>query len=262
MDLPSSPTGYVEPGFGIAAAEHLLDLPGFWPVYYGPVWDEIAEEPEAFGADAADVDEAVEQLYGTTSTVWPAYRLPMAGGHLLWIVHRNYPEDSGTDYLVTHPDWEHHVYLASIEGHYSGPGLSWPELLAVAESAPADAEGVLDADLRLLLLLPAFGDADVPVAEAAERISRALTAVGVAAEVAPGLAEQFAEHPFWEEPTWTIQGRSPLSGGTAEPGPLAVCDERHSPRTAALGQGITRDQAHALADALAGRPATAQPAAR
>ena len=251
MDVPTSLARYAEPGHGIAPAEGLLTLAGFWPAYFLPGWDDFLEEPELFGADEADVDAATEALYSARD-VWPAYRIPLAGGHLLWTVHRNFPDDPGTDYLITHPDWDREAPLASLEGHFTGPGLSWPELVAVADSAPAGAEGVCDPASRLLLLLPAFGDADVPLAEAVARVSGALIAVGVTAREAPGVAERLLDHPFWEGPTWTVQGASPLSGDTAGPSPLAVCDGHHSPRTLPLAQGCTPAQARALADALAG----------
>lgn len=253
MDLPPSLTGYAVPGHGIAPAEHLVEAPGFWPAYYLPVFDEFVAEPELFGADSADVDEAMSDLHCAEET-WPAFRIPLAGGHVLWIVHRNFPGEAGTDYLVTHPDWDRHMDLASLDGHFSGPGLSWPELLAVAESAPAEGEGVRDPDLRLLLLLPAFGDADTPEAEAVERIAGALRAVGVAGEAASEVAEKLLDHQFWDPPTWTVPGAGPLSGGTSGPGVLPVCDGAWSPRTVQLGRGISATQAHALAAALTGQP--------
>ncbi|GAA3830403.1 hypothetical protein GCM10023083_74110 [Streptomyces phyllanthi] len=189
--------GYAQPGHGIAAAEHLLDLPGFWPAYYGPAWDGFAADPEPFGADTADVDAAAEALYDTTR-IWPAYRLPLRDGRLLWIVHRNFPDDAGTDYLVTGPGTGGHTTLASSEGHHRGPGLSWPELTAIAESAPRDEQGIRDPDLRLLLLLPAFGAVDVLcVDEAASRISGALGTVGVPQDVAPAMADRFLDRPVW-----------------------------------------------------------------
>ncbi|MDO0916147.1 hypothetical protein QQM39_36565 [Streptomyces sp. DT2A-34] len=261
MEVPTSLAGYAMPGHGIAPAEQLLGTPGFWPAFYAPVRDEFVADPEVFGADSADVDEAAEALYGAEQ-IWPAFRIPMAGGHVLWIVHRNFPDDSGTDFLIAHPDWDRHACLASLDGHYSGPGLSWPELVAVAESAPADAAGVVDSGLRLLLLLPAFGDAEVPEAEAVARISGALRAVGVAEDAAPDVAERLLDHQFWDGPTWAVRGRSPLSGTTAEPGsPLALCDGQYSPRTVPPGLGLTADQERALADALAGGPRVDQPAA-
>ncbi|MFJ2830962.1 hypothetical protein ACIPC1_25920 [Streptomyces sp. NPDC087263] len=251
MDVPMSLARYAVPGHGIAPAEELLGLAGFWPAYFLPAWDEFMEEPALFGADEADVDAATEALYSAPEA-WPAYRIPLTGGHLLWVVHRNFPDDPGTDYLLTHPDWDRDAPLASLEGHFSGPGLSWPELVAVADSAPARDEGVRDPALRLLLLLPVFGDADVPVAEAISRISGALTTVGVAAGAAPGVAERLLDHPFWDGPTWTTQSESPLSGGAVGPSPLGVCDGQYSPRTLPLDLGGTPAHARALADALTG----------
>ncbi|NEB02226.1 hypothetical protein [Streptomyces sp. SID13726] len=212
MDVPTSLAGYAMPGHGIAPAERLLGLPGFWPAYLGAVRGEPVPEPELFGADAADMDAAAEALWDATS-VWPAYRIPLPEGRVLWIVHRNFPDDAGTDYLLTDQALSRERQLASIDGHFSGPAFSWPDLLTLADEVPADGEGVRDPDLRLLLLLPAYGDADTPVEEALVRISTALVGVGVAPDAAPGLAERFLDHPLWESPYWSAPGSSPLSGG-------------------------------------------------
>ncbi|CAL9610760.1 hypothetical protein [Streptomyces sp. Tu 3180] len=210
MDVPPPLAGYAVPGHGIAAAEHLLDLPGFWPAYLGSVWGGLAHEPEPFGADAADVDAAAEALHDATE-VWPAHRVPLPGGRVLWIVHGNLPDEPSTDYLLTSPDRARETRLASLQGHGAGPGLSWRDLVAVAGSAPADAEGVRDPDLRLLLLLPAYGDFETPADEATRRIAAALTTVGVSAEEAPGIAERFLDHPLWPAPLWPSGGEDLLS---------------------------------------------------
>ncbi|MFJ9137740.1 hypothetical protein ACIRRT_32245 [Streptomyces sp. NPDC102256] len=63
MDDSAPPPDLAPPGFSIAPAEQLLRLPGFWPAYYVPTWDDFADEPELFGADGADVDAAVDALY-------------------------------------------------------------------------------------------------------------------------------------------------------------------------------------------------------
>jgi len=219
MDLPAPLAGYAQPGHAIAPAEHLLALPGFWPAYLGPVWREFADEPEVFGADAADVDAAAEALYGLTES-WPAFRIPLRGGRVLWVVHRNFPDDAGTDYLLTDPDGPTETRLASIDGHHSGPGLSWPDLVSAADEVPPAAEGVRAPAQRLLLLLPAFADAEVPDDEGAERISGALTLVGVAEEAAGCMADRLLEHPLWPAPFWPGRGRSPLGRGSG-PGGLA-----------------------------------------
>ena len=230
MDVPTSLAGYAQPGHGIEPAEHQLDLPGFWPAYLGAVWGEVALEPEVFGADLADVDAAGEALWEATE-VWPAYRIPLAEGRAVWIVHRNFPDDAGTDYLLTDPVRPREQSLASIEGHFTGPGLSWSDLLAVADGTPPDGAGVRDPDLRLLLLLPAYGDAATPPEEALTRISTALAAVGVDVEAAPALAERFLDHPLWGSPYWNLPGGSPLSGGSGSGAVSLISGARLTPST-------------------------------
>ncbi|MFF5186934.1 hypothetical protein ACFY30_24745 [Streptomyces sp. NPDC000345] len=218
MEVPTALAGYAMPGHGIVPAEHHLGLPGFWPAHLGAFWGDFAYDPEPFGADAADVDAALEALHDTTR-VWPAYRIPLPLGQV-WIVHRNLPGDPGVDYLRTDPRLPGVQRLASIDGHCTGPGLSWPDLLAVADAAPPDGEGVRDPDQRLLLLLPAHGDADTPVQQALERLAAALVAVGLDPEAAPGAAERLRTHPLWESPSWDAPGSTPLSGGSAARSPV------------------------------------------
>ncbi|MEU1300158.1 hypothetical protein [Streptomyces shenzhenensis] len=55
-----------------------------------------------------------------------------------------------------------------------GPGLSWAELASAADNGSAGGS-TTDPHSRLLLLLPAFGDAAIP-ATAAERLASALHA--------------------------------------------------------------------------------------
>ncbi|WP_244258543.1 hypothetical protein [Streptomyces sp. Tu 2975] len=64
------------------------------------------------------------------------------------------------------------------DGHFMGPALSWPELTAAADHGlPGGC--TTDPDARLLLLLPALGDNDLPD-DAVERLTSALRAlVGV-----------------------------------------------------------------------------------
>jgi hypothetical protein len=58
---------------------------------------------------------------------------------------------------------EHPLNLAALEVHHTGPGLSWPELVFAANFSGAPF-GVVDPEARLLLLLPALGDAELPEA--------------------------------------------------------------------------------------------------
>ncbi|WP_327249468.1 hypothetical protein [Streptomyces sp. NBC_01320] len=251
----------------LVAGEGLLSRPAFWAAYL--MWmcetDDEDGEPAAewFGADEADVDAAYAELVDEGQ--WPVFRVPFGGGHSAVVVNRNFPEDEGTEYFVTHPEWgRRHGALATLDGHQAGPGLSWRELVHIANSVPSDAHdpGIHDPYARLLLLLPALGDEDLP-ADAVERVSQALVSVaGAPAGEATHVAQRLLlDHPLWEPARWEIPGPSPLSGGGA---PLCdgilQCDGYLSPRYGMrLAQGITAEQSERLARALgtwsAGGPA-------
>lgn len=90
------------------------------------------------------------------------------------IVYRTFADDTGIDYLLHHPDWDQAELLAQDDGHFMGPGLSWPELVAAADDA-LPGGSTTDPHARLLLLLPAFGDDEVPD-DAVDRLAVALRA--------------------------------------------------------------------------------------
>ncbi|GAA1113120.1 hypothetical protein [Kitasatospora arboriphila] len=242
----------------LVAGEELLSHPGFWAAYL--LWmcesdDEDAEPgAEWFGADEADVDAVYETLLDAER--WPAFRVPFGGGHTAVVVSRNLPDDGGTEYFVTHPDWRRHGHLATVDGHQAGPGLSWPELTHIADTADRTAPGVHDRHARLLLLLPALGDDNAP-GDAAEVIAEALVRIGAPAEEAPRVAALLLDHPLWDAAHWSPPGRSPLSGGGAQPcDGILQCDGPYSPRSGVqLAQGITVEQSERLALALGTRPA-------
>ncbi|GAA2776894.1 hypothetical protein [Streptomyces showdoensis] len=240
----------------LTTREDLLSLPGFWPAYLLWLCRTGDEEPRPgwFGADEADTDAAIEAL--TDGERWPVFRIPFGAGHSVVVVGRNLADDTGTDYFVTHGEWERHGHLASVDGHHAGPGLAWRELVHIAATPDLDAPGVHTHHARLLLLLPVLGDADLPP-EAAWLVADALLQAGVGDDEAPGLAEALLEeHPLWESPEWTLAGASPLSGGE-DPFPgILYCDDPHSPRCdTRLARGITRDQSARLARALGTWPA-------
>jgi len=79
-------------------------------------------------------------------------------------VYRNLKEDSGYDYHLHHPGWAKPVLLATVEGHYLGPGLCWDELLAVSRSG-AITGATLSAEGQMLLLLPIMADTDLARAD-------------------------------------------------------------------------------------------------
>lgn len=129
----------------LAFREDLLDAPGFWAAYLG--WlcqtenDEIPD-PYFFGIDPADFEEAYADLHGYES--WPVFRIPFGSGHEVVVFFRNFEEDEGLELLVRHPEWDRHGFLATLDGHQAGPGLSWRELVYIAGHPDADGEGVQD----------------------------------------------------------------------------------------------------------------------
>lgn len=102
----------------------------------------------------------------------PVFTVPLADGLRLHVVYRNAAEDVGVDYVVHHPDWVEAEFLARDDGHWRGPALSWDELVGVADNGLPGGT-TTDPDTRLLLLLPALGDGDVP-AGAGKRLAACL----------------------------------------------------------------------------------------
>lgn len=90
------------------------------------------------------------------------FTVPLSGGLRLHVVYENAGEDASVEYVAHHPAWEEAEVLARDAGHWRGPGLSWSELTAAADNALPGGT-TTDRDTRLLLLLPALGDADLPV---------------------------------------------------------------------------------------------------
>ncbi|MER5852231.1 hypothetical protein ABT126_35850 [Streptomyces sp. NPDC002012] len=245
----------------LVAGEDLLSRPGFWAAYL--MWmgetDDEDGEPDTgwFGADEADLDEAYEKLVDQER--WPVFRIPFGGGHSVVVVNRNFPDDQGTEYFVSHPDWgRRHGHLATLDGHQAGPGLSWQELSHIANTTcDPNSPGVHDPYARLLLLLPALGDEDLP-GDAEEAVSAALVrAAGTpVAEAARVAARLLLDHPLWEPARWEIPGPSPLSGGEPSFDGILQCDGSMSPRCGLrLARGITVAQSERLARALGTWPA-------
>jgi hypothetical protein len=133
-----------------------------------------SEEAEQllFGANYRAAGEFRRRVWKRAD--WPAFTIPLLGGHRIHVVYRTFEEDEGIDYLLHHPDWERAELIARDDGHFMGPGLSWPELIAAADTAvPGGTSG--DALSRVLLLLPAFGDDDTPNS-AVDRLATAVRA--------------------------------------------------------------------------------------
>ncbi|MFD4668385.1 hypothetical protein ACFWNN_01545 [Lentzea sp. NPDC058450] len=150
----------------------LLEDPLFWLAHLMcfVLDDEIAEL--WFGADYEAAEELFHQLREPGS--FPAFTVPLIGDHRLHVVYGTYERDTIVHYLVHHPDWDRAEAFAGDEGDGPGQGMSWSELVSAADSSPPGGS-TSDPHARLLLLLPAFGDDNVP-ADAVGRLAEALRA--------------------------------------------------------------------------------------
>ncbi|MFE7760362.1 hypothetical protein [Streptomyces sp. NPDC057438] len=150
----------------------LLDAPLFWLGHLSSCVQSEEAEELLFGADHDAAEDFQRRLWERGE--WPAFTVPLAADHRLHVVHHTVPDDTGTDYLLHHPDWDQALLLARDDGHFMGPGLSWPELVAAADNV-LPGGSTTDPHSRLLLLLPAFGDDAVPD-DAVGRLADALHA--------------------------------------------------------------------------------------
>ncbi|MER6678042.1 hypothetical protein [Streptomyces sp. NPDC000983] len=206
-------------GYGagpLVPGESLLNHPGFWSNHLLVMCsDGTCTErpvPEWFGEDGADVDAVSEDLFDPGH--WPVFRVPARTGPGVVVIYRNLEGDYGTDYLLTRPGRSHVEQIAGWDGDFSGTGLTWQELIRIADDPSPAAEGAQDTAARLLLLLPLLTDPDIPEAASARLISD-LTEVGAPPDTASTAAEHLLTHlarRSRHDPAWA----SPLSGGGRE----------------------------------------------
>ncbi|MCB5165014.1 hypothetical protein LG634_09260 [Streptomyces bambusae] len=196
----------------VVPGESLLDRPGFWPVHLLAMCGDGAcderPDPEWFGDDGADVDALSEVLFDPEH--WPAFRVPAADGPGVVVLYRNLDGDCDTDYLPMSPGGSDGRQTAGRGSEPSATGLTWNELIRLADNPPSDAEGVQDPACRLLLLLPLCAEAEVPEA-APERLTAALTAVGAPEDTVSTTVQHLLFHLTGSpqhDPAWT----SPLTG--------------------------------------------------
>ncbi|MFJ5220468.1 hypothetical protein ACIP98_38015 [Streptomyces sp. NPDC088354] len=196
----------------LVAGESLLARPGFWSNYLLAMCSDGSSAarpvPEWFGDDGADTDALSEILFDPER--WPVFRVPAADCPGAVVIYRNLVGDYGIDYLFTHPGRSYAQQIASWEGDLSGTGLTWHELVRIADTPSPAAEGVEDTAARLLLVLPLLADPDVPE-EAPARLSAALTSAGAPQDTASNTAEHLLTRltrRSRHDPAWG----SPLSG--------------------------------------------------
>ncbi|MFI8002857.1 hypothetical protein [Streptomyces sp. NPDC086010] len=192
--------------------ESLLVQPGFWSNYLLAMCSSggCAERPvpEWFGEDGADVDALSEILFDSEN--WPVFRVPAEDGPGVVVIYRNLGGDYGTDYLLTCPGRSPAESIGGWDGDFSGTGLTWRQLIRIADGLSLGDEGVQDTATRFLLLLPLLTDPDVP-GTASARLVAALTAIGAPHNTASLAAEHLLAHVTRRprhDPAWA----SPLSG--------------------------------------------------
>lgn len=173
----------------------MLKDPVFWAAHLAGASRGRAEIAAACGTTWEQAREAKRSMLFRPEA-WPVFTVPLPTGAVVVVVYR-------TDAFMTLdlgcvwvPDQEYRVdfwlaprngpglNLATRSGHPRGPGLSWPELRAIAgadepdDAAPDDAApDRLTSTHRLLLLAPILGDRDAGD-EAVDRFARALSRIG------------------------------------------------------------------------------------
>ena len=172
----------------------LLERPAFWATYLGQWVDDDELPLRACGGGESEFRDMQRLLQDPHA--WPVIGVDL--GHTsVAIVRRNLEDDEGVDFLLVPADGEGHVLLAALDGHQTGPGISWSELVAVADRTPHP-------DVTLLLLVPMLGDVEATRDAAQQRLSTALRSVG-GGEEAPELAEMLASEAWaWDPANWSV----------------------------------------------------------
>jgi len=227
----------------LVPSEDLGGDPAFWFAHLVlTLGDHPSTDPEEYGVAASAYDTMVDRL-GDHFHPWPVFRVPFGGGHTILVIYSHF-DAYEIEFVVRHPDWGRLGYLGDFGPEPRGPGLSWAELIAIAEARPSDGAaeaGLSDPAQRLLLLLPMLGDAATP-ADASTVVAQALVRCGMSADVAPRFAAELIGSDMSGKPSW--------SAGPDNPVP--VCSWHNSPRQVPIALGIAPEQAQALADALRG----------
>lgn len=171
---------------------------------------------------------------------WPTFTIPLATGCRVHIVYRGIEGEAAVDYLVHDPAWERPALIARGDGHFMGPGLSWPDLVAAADNGLPGGT-TMDPHARLLLLLPAFGDGVAGSPEAVDRLTAALRArLGTFDVESPAAA------------MLEVQGLTgPVRWNTTEDG-VHVNDGKYSVRNPAGEFALPGDRLARVSAALAG----------
>jgi hypothetical protein len=167
--------------FPLIDGSPFMEDPLFWPTYLSALVTPTEEAlvSDAFGVSEQDCEAFYDRI--TDSEAWPVFRLGLSDGHEIDVIFWNLPGDYNIDVVMCRRGGTHPLELAILAGHQFIPGLSWAEMVTAAQWTGAP-YGVVDPIARLLLMIPAFGDRDVPD-DAAQTLTNALTTCGAGAGV-------------------------------------------------------------------------------
>jgi hypothetical protein len=177
--------GYDDQGLAFDGSA-LLERPGFWAAYLGPILDADLDDElaELFAVPLGMIRGCYRRLTDTAG--WPVLPIPLTldGGAAVAVVFRNVEDEETIDFLLL-PDGGAAdggaadggaaaggapIRIAVAEGPVDGPGVSWAELTAIADRQP---DPVRRAQTTLLLAAM-LGDVDADTS----RLADALRTVG------------------------------------------------------------------------------------
>lgn len=215
-------------------ASELVSRPGFWAAHY---LNQSVEDDELVAELWPEEPETVQAVQDVLldPTAWPVFGVDLWKGAKLAVVYRNFQDDAGVDYLLIPAGNADCIRLATLEGEYEGPGISWSELEAVTDGV---ADPLLKA-IRLLLLAPMLGDVEAESERNIAVLGNALRLVG-----ATGNVESFAELIASENLQW-----EPAHWRSRDDG-LMVCDAESSPRNPSAPVAMTVPELQLVSDLL------------
>ena len=200
---------------------------GFWPAHFYDVIDDEDLLADAWRVGLDVVEETATLL--TDPGAWPLFEIELGDGAGLAVIYRNLEDELGIDYLVSAGRDGGWIEIASIEGHFRGPGLSWPEAIRVSHRQRPE-----DQARTLLLLAPILGD--VEAEQNLDAIADAIRACGGAGDVETLASLLASENRYFEAARWS----------TTPDG--SMCDGYYARRTSAM----PRNDLRAVTDALGG----------
>lgn len=225
----------VEVERAIYDGSELMGRREFWAAHY--LSQSIEDEDiviQVWGVELEAVRTMQNQL--SSSNSWPVFELDIGNGAGLAVVYRNFEDDPGVDYLITPSPVEDCIRIATLEGEYAGPGISWPEILAVAHFSPDPKQSAR----RLLLLAPMLGDVEAETTTGISTFVEALRVTGGTGDIERLAGLIASENLQWEPAHWYT-----TSDG------VTVCDAEASPRNPDSVNALASADLRMISDILA-----------